>query len=198
MTDWQHHYETGDTPWDRGSPAPALVQWLKSHRLHGRVLVPGCGHGHDLTALDGSGASQVTGLDIAQGAVAAAKSRIASLPNVSVAHGDFFEYAHGNGRGQFDWMFEHTCFCAIDTTRRDDYVNAAVSALKPGGALLAIFYLRPWEEGEDQNQGPPFASTIEELDRRFGPHFSVLDSYVPDVSYPGREGRELLRLLKRK
>jgi hypothetical protein len=69
--------------------------------------------------------------------------------------------------------------------------------LQPGGNLLAIFYLRPWDEGEDQAQGPPFKSDIDELDRRFGPSFTLLESYVPDVSYSGREGRELLRLLRR-
>lgn len=198
MTDWQHHYETGDTPWNKGGPAPPLVQWLETHRLHGRVLVPGCGHGHDLTALAASGASEVIGLDIAPGAVTAATARTASLPNVSVIPGDLFDYAHTAGSGQFDWMFEHTCFCAIDPARRDDYVLAAAAALKPGGHLLAIFYLKPWEEGEDQNQGPPFGSTTEELDARFGSHFTLIDSYVPTVSYPGREGRELVRLLRRK
>ena len=197
MTDWQHHYATGNTPWDRGGPAPALLHWLETHRLHGRVLVPGCGSGHDLVTLAGSGASQITGLDIAPGGVAAASARTASLPQVSVVEGDLFEYAHGPGRGQFDWVFEHTCFCAIPRERRDDYVSAVTAALKPGGFLLAIFYLHPWDAGEDQEQGPPFRSEVAELDRRFGTAFTVLESFVPAVSYAGREGKELVRLLRR-
>src|SRR6478609_4291828 len=84
MTDWQHHYETGDTPWNKGGPSPPLVQWLAGHRLHGRVLVPGCGHGHDLVPLAASGADSVTGLDIAPGAVVAAGERTAAIPGVSV------------------------------------------------------------------------------------------------------------------
>jgi hypothetical protein len=111
--------------------------------------------------------------------------------------GDFFRFAHADGHGQFDWMFEHTCFCAIDPERRDDYVRAAAAALKPGGCLIAVFYLNPWAEGEDQNQGPPFASTVEELDRRFSSDFTLLESFVPSVSYSGREGRELFRVLRR-
>jgi methyl halide transferase len=211
MTDWQRHYETGDTPWDRGGPSPALVQWLGDRRrpgaalenpaarppFRGRVLVPGCGHGHDLLPLSGSGAVEIIGLDIAPGAVAAARQRTAALTNVSVIEGDVFEYAHGAGRGQFDWMFEHTCFCAIDLERRDDYVRAASAALKSGGHFLAVFYLNPWDPGEDQSQGPPFGTTVEELDRRFSPHFTLLESYVPTVSYSGREGKELVRLLQR-
>lgn len=197
MTDWQQHYATGNTPWDRGGAAPALLQWLESHRLHGRVLVTGCGHGHDLVALAGSGASQVTGLDIAPGGVAAASARTAALPQVLVVEGDLFEYGHGAGLGQFDWVFEHTCFCAIPRDRRDDYVSAVAATLKPDGCLLAVFYLNPWDAGEDQDQGPPFKSDIAELDRRFGSAFTLLESYVPSVSYAGREGKELVRLLRR-
>lgn len=197
MTDWQHHYETGDTPWDRGGPSPPLVQWLAGHRLHGSVLVPGCGHGHDLVPLAASGAEQVTGLDFAPGAVSAASERTAALPNVSVRLGDLFVFGCGEGKGMFDWVFEHTCFCAIDPARRDDYVQAVAAALKPGGRLLAVFYLRPWDEGEDPNDGPPFGTSLTELDQRFASHFTVLESYVPDVSYSGREGKELLRVLQR-
>ena len=198
MTDWQQYYASGNTPWDRGGPAPPLLQWLETHRLHGRVLVPGCGTGHDLVALAGSGASQVLGLDIAPGGVAAATERTAALPQVSVMEGDLFTFAHDQGREQFDWVFEHTCFCAIPRERRDDYVSAVASALKPGGSLLAIFYLHPWDAGEDQEQGPPFRSEVSELDQRFGASFTLLDSYVPTASYPGREGKELVRLLRRR
>ncbi len=198
MTDWQHHYETNDTPWNRGGPAPSLVQWLETHRLTGRVLVPGCGHGNDLVPLAGSGAEEVTGLDIAPGGVAAAQERTAGLTNVRVVLGDLFAWTRGEGRGQFDWVFEHTCFCAIPRKLRDEYVRAVADALKPGGHLLAVFYLKPWDAGEDQMQGPPFGSEIEELDKRFGTGFELLDSYVPNVSYSGREGKELVRLLRRK
>jgi len=197
MTDWQQHYESGTTPWNRGGPAPALVQWLETHRCHGRVLVPGCGHGNDLVPLAASGAEEVTGLDIAPGGVAAAQERTAGLTNVRVLLGDLFAWCHGEGRGQFDWGFEHTCFCAIPRERRDDYVSAVAAALKPGGHLLAVFYLNPWDPGEDQEQGPPFRSEIGELDRRFEPYFTLLESSVPSVSYAGREGKELLRLLRR-
>lgn len=197
MTDWQQFYASGETPWDRGGPAPPLLQWLETHRLHGRVLVPGCGTGHDVVALAGSGASRVVGLDIAPGGVAAATARTTGLSQVSIIEGDLFEYAGGAGRGQFDWVFEHTCFCAIPRERRDDYVSAVASALKPGGSLLAIFYLHPWDAGEDQEQGPPFRSEVAELDRRFSSLFTLVESYVPTVSYSGREGKELVRLLRK-
>lgn len=166
--------------------------------MTGRVLVPGCGHGHDLTALANSGAEEVHGLDIAPGAVALAQQRTAGLHGVSVAPGDLFSLPDTTPVGGYDWMFEHTCFCAIPRDRRGDYVRSAAHTLGQGGHLLAVFYLRPWDEGEDQEQGPPFGCTEEELGRRFSPYFELLSSAVPTRAYSGREGKELLRLLRRK
>ena len=198
MTDWQKLYESGETPWNKGGASPPLMQWLESHRLSGRVLVPGCGHGHDLVALAESGAAEVIGLDIAPGAVEAARERTAGLPSVQVVHGDLFRWCEEEGRGAFDAVFEHTCFCAIPPEMRDAYERAIASALKPGGIYLAVFYLEPWAEAEDRNQGPPFRSEVAELDRRFSQNFELIESFVPGVSYPGREGRELLRVYRRR
>ena len=198
MTDWQKMYEDGVTPWDRGGPCPPLMEWLETGRLHGRVLVPGCGHGHDLVALAQSGAAHITGLDIAPGAIAAAQEKTAGLENVELITGDLFALGAGALRGQFDWVFEHTCFCAINPALRPDYVQAVASALKPGGHLLAVFYLEPWDEGEDPNQGPPFRSEVPALDAQFSGAFELVTSRVPTVAYPGREGKELLRLLRRR
>lgn len=198
MTDWQKYYEENNTPWDRGGPSPALVDWLKTGRMSGRVLVPGCGHGNDLIALAASGAGEVVGLDIAPGAIAAAAERTSGLHGVSLLAGDLFVLGAGELKASFDWVFEHTCFCAIDPARRPDYVRAVASLLKPGGHLLAVFYLEPWEAGEDPLQGPPFRSEVPALDALFGADFELLESAVPASAYPGREGRELLRLLRKR
>lgn len=195
--DWQARYEANETPWDRGGPAPGLTAWLKNHRMHGRVLVPGCGHGHDLTALAGSGAEAVVGLDIAPAAVALAGERCAGLPGVSVLEGDLFAMATGPLRGSFDWIFEHTCYCAIPRERRPDYVAAVHAALRPGGHLLAVFYLQPWDAHEDQDQGPPFGTGTESLDAMFADRFALMERWQPTVAYTGREGREEMRLLRR-
>ena len=195
--DWQQQYETGNTPWDRGGPAPGLAAWLRDHRLHGRVLVPGCGTGHDLLALADSGAAEVIGLDIAPAAVALAAERCRPRREVSVVMGDLFKDAAGVFRGTCDWVFEHTCYCAIPPARRPDYVAAVHAALRPGGRLLAVFYLRPWEPHEDQLQGPPFGTESAALDAMFAGRFRTEASWVPTAAYPGREGREEMRLMVR-
>ncbi len=62
--DWESHYQTGDMPWEKGAPAPPLSEWLSKNKIHGRVLVPGCGSGHDVRELARAGAEPI-GLDLA-------------------------------------------------------------------------------------------------------------------------------------
>lgn len=198
MIDWQEKYENSDTPWDRGGPAPGLVDFLKNHPISGRVLVPGCGFGSDLPNLAAAGASEVVGLDIAPAAVRQAQGRLQGELKVHVEVGDLFLLSAGPWVGTFDWVWEHTCYCAIDPSRRPDYVESVAAALKPGGYLLAVFYLNPWDEGEDQRQGPPFGTSIEDLDDQFLDKFVLIKSWRPDSAFPGREGRELMRILQKK
>ena len=46
--------------------------------------------------------------------------------------------------------------------------------------------------------GPPFGVTREELDSLFGPHFELVEELKPRTAYPGREGREIIRLLRKR
>jgi hypothetical protein len=85
---------------------------------------------------------------------------------------------------QFDWLFEHTLFCAIQPGERDDYVRALMRWLKPGGQYLAVNYLII-----ENDDGPPFRTTREEQVRRFSPHFELVEDWVPR-SYANRTGRE--------
>lgn len=189
---WQSRYEAGDTGWDKGLPAPPLMEFLASQRVSGRVLVPGCGSGHDVRALASQGASPL-GLDIAPGALERARSH-PKVGNEDYALGDFLDLPT-DLHGAFDWIFEHTCFCAISPSRRPDYVQSCLSALKPDGKLLAIFYLNPREVSDES---PPFATSPQELDALFGTHFDLIQEVVPSKTYPEREGRELLRLATRR
>ncbi|MEZ5301143.1 MAG: family 16 glycoside hydrolase [Verrucomicrobiales bacterium] len=134
---WEDRYQRGENQWEKGAPHPALAAYLRDHAMPGRVLVPGCGFGHDVRLLADAGA-EALGLDIAPSAVSHAQAL-----GANVRLGDFFHLDPALC-GSFDGVFEHTCFCAIDRDRRDGYVEAAKPrTLKPGGKLLAIFYLRP-------------------------------------------------------
>jgi len=192
-TDWEAQYQKGETPWDKGAPSPGLIDFLATEPLTGRVLVPGCGAGHDVRAIAKT-ADEVIGLDIAPSGIAAAER----FPRVGCERyelGDLFALP-SHLRGAFDWGWEHTCFCAIDPAQRAAYVEAVAIALKSRGRLLAIFYLDPGNDSPDK--GPPFEVSIAELDRLFAPHFELEREWLPTRAYPSREGREWMRLLVKK
>lgn len=198
--DWNARYQTGDTPWDKGAPAPPLLEWLDAGGwLDGDVLVPGCGLGHDVRALARApGVGATVGFDLSAHALEGARG-FPPAGREEYRAGDLFDLP-ADLCGRFDWVFEHTCFCAIDPARRADYVPAVAGALRDGGRLLAIFYLDPWDRGEPRppGGGPPFGVSVGALDTLFAPHFRLLEERRPTRAYPGREGRELVRVMERK
>lgn len=189
--DWESRYRSGDMPWEKGAPSPGLVEYLRSNSLDGKILVLGCGYGHDVRAI-ATPHNEVIGIDIAPSAVEGARA-FPKVARESYQFTDLFNLPVAM-RGSFDWVWEHTCFCAIDPAMRVAYVEAVTNALKPAGRLLAIFYLNPSHGGEE----PPFGITTTELDRLFEKSFVLVDEWNPTRAYPGREGRELMRLLRKK
>ena len=187
---WENRYQTSDMPWEKGKASPGLVDFLRAHREleRGTVCVPGCGSGHDVRSWAAAG-FQPFGYDIAPSAVrlAAERTQAAGLS----ARFNQLDFLRDEPRVQFDWIFEHTLFCAIQPAERDDYQRAVLRWLKPQGHYLAINYLIP------DTEGPPFGTTRDELWRRFSPDFDLLAEWVPR-SYPNRTGLELMLWWKRK
>jgi methyl halide transferase len=170
-TDWEQRYQTGDMPWEKGEPAPGLIDFLAEHPQlpRGTVAIPGC--------------------DLAPSAIrhCCEKTAAAGL-KADFAQADFLETTPPN---PFDWLFEHTLFCAIQPARRDDYVKAVLRWLRPTGQFLAVHYMIRDE------QGPPFGVGQQELMERFLPHFELVRGWVPR-SYPNRTGLELMLWWRRK
>jgi SAM-dependent methyltransferase len=192
-TDWEANYQRNETPWDKGAPSPGLVDFLRNEPVRGRVLVPGCGLGHDVRALAAT-ADEVVGLDIAPSAVKGART-FPAVGGESYELADLFALPP-RLLGCFDWVWEHTCFCAIDPAMREAYVAAVAEALRPGGHLLAVFYLDP---GHDHpGEGPPFGVSKAELDALFAPRFTLVREWLPENAYAGREAREWMRVLLRR
>lgn len=179
---WENRYQTGDMRWEKGAPSPGLVDFLAAHPelKRGTVAIPGCGTGHDVREFARFGFTAF-GFDIAPSAIALAgeKTKAAGLP-AKFALADFL---HDEPPQKFDWLFEHTLFCAIKPGERDDYVRAVLRWLKPGGHYLAVNYFLC------EPDGPPWPTTREEQLQRFLPRFELLADWMPR-SYPNREGKE--------
>jgi cyclopropane fatty-acyl-phospholipid synthase-like methyltransferase len=189
-TDWEGRYQTGDMPWEKGEASPGLVDFLASRAglSRGSVCIPGCGTGHDVRVWAAAGFT-ATGLDIAPSAIRLARERTAAAGlSATFLQRDFLR---GDPLRSFDWVFEHTLFCAIDPSERDLYASAAQRWLAPGGNYLAVNYLIP------DVDGPPFGVTRDEIIRRFSPGFDLLEEWVPR-SWPNRVGLELMLWWRRK
>lgn len=196
MTDWQARYAEGDTPWEKGEPAPPLAElmerWARA-RSWDDILVPGCGFGHDVRSIAATGA-RVTGLDLAASAIDAAR-RFSPVGKESYLQADLFDRSWWPAEGFGGW-WEHTCFCAIDPADRPRYAEAATLLIRPGGWLCGVFYLTPNDPGEE-DEGPPFNTSIEEIEGLLSPAFERVDSWIPRRVFPGREGREWLAIYRR-
>jgi SAM-dependent methyltransferase len=188
--DWEARYQSGDMPWEKGEPAPGLVDFLAGQveLPRGLVAVPGCGTGHDVRAWARAG-FEAWGIDVAPSAIQRSEQRTAEAGlKARFVLGDFLADPPPQ---TFDWLFEHTCFCAIPLSRRDDYLQAVLRWLKPEGQFLGVHYML------SPGDGPPFGVTQQELWERFSPHFELKQGWVPR-SYPNRTGLELMLWWKRK
>lgn len=192
--DWNACYQRSETPWDKGVATPILEEVAAAHPelFAGRVLVPGCGTGHDARWLADRGC-EVTGADISTLALERARAldpgnrvtfRLVDVLNLPP-----------DMRGAHDLVWEHTCLCALDPAVRTAYALGVKSALKPGGVVAGVFFMNP--EMDPGEQGPPFGIPLDELESLWrDAGFEIVDSWVPATGYEGRVGRERAVVLR--
>ena len=183
---WNAIYAQEVNPrWDLGTFAPPLQQWLQSPAAPraGRVLVPGCGFGHDarLFALRGMHA---TGVDFAALAIEGARKLHGDVPNLEFLQQDIFQLMP-KAAASFDLAYEYTCFVAIDPARRAEYARLLHDVLKPRGLLIGCFY------NHGRPGGPPFDATRQAVLEAFAPLFTIEKLEVSPHSIERRQGHEL-------
>ncbi len=189
--DWQRHYEENDIRWDLGQVAPPFVKLWEDGKLPlGKVLIPGCGRGHEAVFL-AEKEFDVTAVDFADGAVSYLKN-ILQERNLAarVLRRDFFSLDDSHNE-VYDLMIEQTFFCAISPRQRQDYVAKVARILKPGGMLAGLFY-HTGEEG-----GPPYNTTREDIETHFSKSFQILELDKTLLSAEKRKDKEWLGILKK-
>ena len=189
--DWQRHYEENDLGWDLGQVAPPFVKLWQEEKLPlGKVLVPGCGRGHEVVFLAENG-FDVTAIDFSSGAVTYLKSALKKR-NLEgrILHQDFFSLDESH-EGVYDLVLEQTFFCAISPKQRRDYVLNVSRILKPGGILVGLFY------HTDEQGGPPYNTTREDIEMHFSKKFEIQELDKTSLSTEQRKDKEWLGILKK-
>lgn len=189
---WSDIYRTEENPgFNLGEPAAALKDMLPRLKLtKSRVLVPGCGEGHD-AAFFASQGHIVTAVDFSPLAIERAKKLYGHMENLTFVQADVFKLPQSFDQS-FDLVFEHTCYCAINPTLRKNLVRVWNRCLTETGMLMGVFF------AFEKRTGPPFGGSEWELRQR------LKDTYQPifwgrwKQSVPRRQGKELFIYCKKK
>ena len=190
---WEKRYQDRGDRWNLGYPAPPFVSLLASSDAPqpGKLAVLGCGKGHDAFFFAESG-YEVTGFDFAPSAIseATATARDKGI-SARFFQQDIFALDK-EFTNSFDYVLEHTCFCAIDPSLRSQYVGVVKSLLRPGGKLIALFYTH------NRPEGPPFGVKPQEVLDYFAADFEPILFQKARDSIPRRQDNEHIAIFQLK
>lgn len=189
---WNKIYEEEENPgWNLAEPTETLKDMLPRLKLpKSKILVMGCGDSHDAAYFAEHG-HLVTAVDISPHAIERSKKLFGHLDNIRWIEADLFNLP-SSFYGQFDIVYEYTCFCAIDPERRKDLVKVWTKCLHEQGQLMGTFFCM------HKRIGPPFGATEWEIREHLKKNFQFIFWGRWRKSLPRRQGRELFVLAKKK
>ena len=94
----------------------------------------------------------------------------------------------------FDVVLEYTCFCAIDPTRRKDYIEMVSHILKPEGELVGLLF--PIDK-DPKDDGPPFGVDLNATILLFSRYMNLIKKEIPKLSIERRKGREIFIIFRK-
>lgn len=192
---WQNRYDNGATGWDIGKISPPLQAYIdhlvsKGVDKSAKILIPGAGNAYEADYLHQQGFTNVIVVDFAKQPLDNFESNHPDFPKAHLLQADFFGL--DPTQYQFDYIIEQTFFCAIDPSRRDEYVQQMAKLLKPTGELFGVMFDRDFPDG------PPFGGSAEEYQQRFERYFTIVTLAPCYNSIGPRNGSELfIRLIKK-
>jgi len=179
---WNQRYLSKNTGWDIGYVSTPLKEYfdqLKNKDL--RILIPGCGNSHEAEYLFSIGFQNVYVLDFSKKAINNFSSRVPRFPKDNLLCEDFF-----NISGNYDLIIEQTFFCAINKSKRFEYVNKIHSLLNKNGRLVGLLFNGPMNDDH-----PPFGGSIAEYKKLFSSLFDLKIIQSSKNSISSRNGKEL-------
>ncbi|MGH1336789.1 MAG: methyltransferase domain-containing protein [Aureispira sp.] len=188
---WQDRYIDERTGWDTGQITPPLKKYMDAvTNKSAKILIPGCGKGHEASYLHEQGFTQVYVCDWAASPLEALANRCPDFPKEHLIQGDFFAL----DLKDFDYMIEQTFFCAIDPSLRPKYAQKTADLLQSGGQIIGVMFNKHLQA---KPPGPPFKGSKEEYIGYFEPYFSSIKMEACYNSIPPRAGSELFVQLQK-
>lgn len=189
---WQNIYHTEGKPgWDLQQPAEALKDMIQRVKFpKSRILVLGCGEGHD-AALFAEAGHVVTAVDFSPEGIKRGQEKYKSLTNLTFVQENIFNLPQ-DWNYTFDVIVEHTCFCAIPTEQRKKLIAVWRRLLHEEGQLMGVFFTML------KRAGPPYGASEFELRELLKPYFQILFWGRWRQSLPRRQGKELFVLAKKR
>lgn len=176
---WETRYRDQVTPWDAGRIGERLQRYAREMKPGARVLIPGCGSGHEAGFLAEAG-FDVLAIDFSPAAVEAARKNLGRCAG-RVQLADFFAFDAG---APFDVMIERAFLCALPRKMWADYAVRTSELLTPDGVIAGYWFF------DDNPKGPPFGTSEAELQALLGTRFKrIVDEPVTD-SIPVFQDRE--------
>ena len=163
---WDRKYILNESKWDIGFPTPVFVDWFNKNSKKKKILVPGCGIGHDALFLARKG-HDVYALDFSNEAIKSL-SRRAETENIHINILNKSIFDMKNYYQKFDIILEYTFFCAINPIDRFKYIKVAYNLLVDNGLFVGM--LLPIQKALNEG-GPPFGVDLPET-------ISMFEKYV--------------------
>tara|TARA_B100002052_G_scaffold279082_1_gene286025 strand:+ start:1071 stop:1688 length:618 start_codon:yes stop_codon:yes gene_type:complete len=185
---WNQKYTNNQDKWDLNKPTPILknrsISFDTNNKL--KICIPGCGKGHDALYLASIG-HDVYAIDFSSNALTYLKDNNI-YSNLHIIESDFFTLPE-KFYNKFDVLFEYTFFCAINVSRREEYLKMCNYLLKSGGLFFGIIF--PISEVSDQNS-PPFKVDLPIFENLFSKHFTLSKKEFSNLSIEPRKHNEII------
>lgn len=186
---WNERYLQDQTGWDIGSPSRPLTEYIDTLTNRDiKILIPGAGNAHEAFYLQEKGFTHITILDIAPALTQKLTEKYPpeKYPELQILTGDFFTHT-----GSYDLILEQTFFCAIDPSKREDYVHKMNSLLKSNGKLVGLLFDREFPVN------PPFGGNKETYRQLFQKGLRILLLEPCYNSIPQRADSELFLIAEK-
>lgn len=180
---WNSLYLKDETPWEFEGIPDNLKEFLKMQGKGAKVLLPGCGSGHEIKAFAEAG-YEVTAIDFAPFAVDRARRMVGPELAKRVLLGDFFQ--HDFPGESFDLVYERAFACSLPPDRRAAYRDRLAQLVKYRGLLIGYYYYNQ----PVLDAGPPYGFPWGSADELFARYFLLVKDKPVHDSVPLFAGRE--------